>query len=60
MYMNKLRVLKKLDTLFYTVSFVSFFPDHNAQPEELFFIQPIPINLISISLSSRHITLDMN
>jgi len=23
----------KLDTLFYTVSFVSFYPDHNAQPE---------------------------
>ena len=32
MYMNKLRVLKKLDTLFYSVSSVSFYPDHNAQP----------------------------
>lgn len=32
MYMNKLRVLKKLDTLFYSVSFVSFLPDRNAQP----------------------------
>ena len=38
MYMNKLRVLKKLDTLFYTVSFVSFFPDHNAQPPKFIMI----------------------
>ena len=31
MFMYNLRIISKLDTLFYTVSFVSFLPDHNAQ-----------------------------